>query len=408
MQYALPIASPQFLHWPRQHAKRIFTVHTSTVENGRIEPSKAVFNCSDPLAQLHRRRSELLAALAPVMGGRRDIFHARIGTSFEAVAWRSLDPCGLLGLGLISHGKCHFPPIVHTIRDFGARFSLHGLVSAGVSSFNCGAIQTHLQLRSTDPGAVPMGARPLVTVKRAPSGELKDTRQRAIRRCHKCNDNFKPNRAHHDSVTGSPWIGNAVGALNHKMFCLFVFYTMWSCIFSLVLIVLKALACKSPFVDPGDDVLPSCKSWHQNWSVEAIRTNSSKIARMKMKVGQAGTELSRVTEEFNEMFGGESSNVAWHWFLPLSVEFPRGMKKVVLGFEWDETFNPTPYVEHQECDLEQGRIELTTPPLEGYAKSEDDEEGTFSGSSSVNGKPRTLTRRASSSERVAALTGSLT
>jgi hypothetical protein len=34
------------------------------------------------------------------MGGRRDLFQARIGTSFAAVKWRSLDPCGLLGLSL--------------------------------------------------------------------------------------------------------------------------------------------------------------------------------------------------------------------------------------------------------------------------------------------------------------------
>lgn len=62
---------------------------------------------------------------------------------------------------------------------------------------------TQSNTRVTDPGAVPMGARPLITVRRAPSGELRDTTSnRAIRRCHKCNDNYKPNRAHHDSVTG--------------------------------------------------------------------------------------------------------------------------------------------------------------------------------------------------------------
>jgi hypothetical protein len=44
-----------------------------------------------------------------------------------------------------------------------------------------------------------------VTVKRASSGEVAESngrRDRAIRRCHKCNDNFKAPRAHHDSVTG--------------------------------------------------------------------------------------------------------------------------------------------------------------------------------------------------------------
>ncbi len=110
--------------------------------------------------------------------------------------------------------------------------------------------------------------------------------------------------------------------------------------------------------------------------IEAIETNSSKIARMKMRVGEAGTELARVTEEFNEMFGGNSSNVAWHWFLPMGVEFPRGMKKVVLGYEWDETFDPVPYEEPSSApfsgmsaggaspnggmDEEEGAVELTS------------------------------------------------
>ena len=64
---------------------------------------------------------------------------------------------------------------------------------------------------TTDPGAVPMGARPIpvnmvaesesVVTERDPNrGGLR--RRRGIRRCRKCNDNYKPPRAHHDSVTG--------------------------------------------------------------------------------------------------------------------------------------------------------------------------------------------------------------
>jgi len=97
---------------------------------------------------------------------------------------------------------------------------------------------------TTDPGAVPLGARPLVTIRRASSvsenGEnvvTTTSSRRAMRRCHKCNDNYKPPRAHHDSVTGRcivkfdhycPWVGNAVGQLNHKLFCLFIFYSKYS------------------------------------------------------------------------------------------------------------------------------------------------------------------------------------
>jgi hypothetical protein len=73
--------------------------------------------------------------------------------------------------------------------------------------------------------------------------------------------------------------------------------------------------------------------------LDAIETGKGKIARMKMSVGSTGTEFSRVTEEFNEMFGGETGpQVALHWFFPWRpVTFPRSMKKVVLGYEWDES-----------------------------------------------------------------------
>jgi hypothetical protein len=151
--------------------------------------------------------------------------------------------------------------------------------------------------------------------------------------------------------------------------------------------------------------------------IEAIETNNSKIARMKMRVGQAGTELARVTEEFNEMFGGTSNNVSWHWFLPTEVVFPRGMSKVVLGYEWDETFDPVPYEEPSAthgasrglsvggaeagCDEEEGAVELTstsmsapsitpTPlnPTSSAVLNERGEEASFSGTPVSETKPK--------------------
>lgn len=223
-----------------------------------------------------------------------------------------------------------------------------------------------------------------------------------------------------------PWIGNAVGALNHKMFCLFVFYTMKACVWSVVLVIARAATCKSPFVDPAEDVMESCEFWHHNWmilavtlvsliffsftscmlceQVEAIKTNASKIARMKMKVGQAGTELSRVTEEFNEMFGGDSNKVAWHWLLPLPVTFPQGMKKVVLGYEWDETFYSSPYEERNKVDEEVGRIEMTA----SNARTESLRKPVLSGQADSGDQSGTLTKRSNSMERVGSVGGTLT
>ena len=80
-----------------------------------------------------------------------------------------------------------------------------------------------------------MGARPLPTNLSSETSSIQTERdynngglrrRRGIRRCRKCNDNYKPSRAHHDSVTGRcivkmdhycPWVGNAVGIMNHKV-----------------------------------------------------------------------------------------------------------------------------------------------------------------------------------------------
>jgi hypothetical protein len=80
--------------------------------------------------------------------------------------------------------------------------------------------------------------------------------------------------------------------------------------------------------------------------IEAIESNTSKIARMKLRGGQGGSELERVSNDFNEMFGGTSPETAWHWFVPLTIKFPQEMDKVVLGYEWDPTFGDEPFSEN--------------------------------------------------------------
>ena len=261
-----------------------------------------------------------------------------------------------------------------------------------------------------------MGARPLTTFRRSRSQqELRP--QRGTRRCHKCNDNYKPPRAHHDSVTGRcivkldhycPWVCNAVGALNHKFFVLFIFYTLLISIQAMVLIAVRMVRCGYVRDNSKDDETAPSAGTKEDWdnqesapdkeasldptrllshskydypgcdnlydynlvllllvasivfmiftcsmlveNMEAIESNTGKIARMKMRVGTGGTELSRVTHAFNEMFGGDSDKVSWHWFLPLPVRFPKGMDKVVMGYEWDPTFDPVPFESPNEDD----------------------------------------------------------
>lgn len=267
-----------------------------------------------------------------------------------------------------------------------------------------------------------MGARPLTTFRRSSSSQELRPSKRGTRRCHKCNDNYKPPRAHHDSVTGRcivkmdhycPWVCNAVGALNHKFFVLFIFYTLLTSLQAMLLIALRMIRCGwVQDDDSSDESVPSAGAGAEDWdnqetapdkeglldptrmvfhskyvypecnnlydynlvlflfvasivfmiftcsmlveNMEAIESNTGKIARMKMKVGKGGTELSRVTSQFNEMFGGNSDRVAWHWFLPLPVKFPNGMEKVVLGFEWDPTFDPVPFESPEEDEDQDG------------------------------------------------------
>jgi hypothetical protein len=191
--------------------------------------------------------------------------------------------------------------------------------------------------------------------------------------------------------------------MNHKFFCLFLLYTAGTCLLSLLLLLLRVIHC-GYFIDANtkEEVIedatgrgayrpldgengeriykyPECTHFYENSFVmgllvaslvfliftctmgceqlEAIETGKGKIARMKMKVGSGGTEYSRVTEEFNEMFGGTSPRFSYQWLWPSDVTFPRGMQKVVLGYEWDPTYDMEVYESDSNSDREMDVME---------------------------------------------------
>lgn len=286
--------------------------------------------------------------------------------------------------------------------------------------------------------------------------KLTNKRRRGIRRCRKCQDNYKPPRAHHDSVTGRcivkmdhfcPWVGNAVGALNHKFFFLFILYTFITSLLSLLLLLIRFIRCGFTVLMDGEDSADGSadesgdmdyynnmtnaddllidynnnstrllQSLHQNQHVhffsrvlgttsnnndddefpneqrmfkydeceasstfsipivllltmsiaflvftccmlfeqiEAIETNVSKIARMKRRMGHATEdvqEYQRVSQDFNEFFGGDRPGMALHWFLPVKVWFPVGRRDRVMGFEYREEWYGEPYREEMDDD----------------------------------------------------------
>ena len=231
-------------------------------------------------------------------------------------------------------------------------------------------------------------------------------------------------------VYDSPWVGNAVGALNHKFFFLFVFYTFISSILSLLLLFVRFIRCGfmvstddeqstnnttafndetltgdqiddrkyrylfsrwlEDYVDDDDHHFgdttfkyEGCEALYSISSLililisvaflfftccmlveqmDAIETNTSKIARMKMKMGHAdANEYARVGQDFNEFFGGDSIYMALHWFLPLPIWFPDGKKDKVMGFEYKDSWFGKIYhegIDDDEYDEECGNVQL--------------------------------------------------
>lgn len=177
-----------------------------------------------------------------------------------------------------------------------------------------------------------------------------------------------------------------MGALNHKFFFLFIFYTMMTSFLALVFLATRTIRCgyrvKSDDSD-GNGSDDSEDGWTYKYSgceelytnlcgallvvailfliftitmmvevVDAITSSRGKIARMKIRANRGDAEeLAPVgRDQFNEMFGGDTGpNVAFHWFLPwIPVRFP-GMQDAVLGYEYDPAWGDAPYREAEEA-----------------------------------------------------------
>lgn len=146
------------------------------------------------------------------MTGRKDLCGA-VGTSFGARRWLSLDVCGLLGV-TFSWSIHWYALAVNGLLLISNSLAATTIYFAMYWPTALLAMASLYRAWTTDPGAVPLGARPLTIVRRASTQSLTGTegdnnnvttaprRRRGVRRCHKCNDNYKPPRAHHDSVTG--------------------------------------------------------------------------------------------------------------------------------------------------------------------------------------------------------------
>jgi hypothetical protein len=175
----------------------------------------------------------------------------KIGTEFGSDRWGSWNGQGWIcgSLSILTHVLCARSVVHRVISHSILAQVLFGAVYVPCATL---ALWSLAMAWTTNPGTVPLGARPLLlpseedaesaaaSILQKASLELEETQplqqkqeqqqqqakvlstasssslQRGMRKCRKCNDNYKPPRAHHDSVTGRcivkfdhfcPWVG---------------------------------------------------------------------------------------------------------------------------------------------------------------------------------------------------------
>ena len=202
---------------------------------------------------------------------------------------------------------------------------------------------------------------------------------RGKRICRRCNA-YKPRRAHHCSVCKRciikmdhhcPWVNNCVGIGNHKYFLLFVFYTFWSCTYSLTLVVSRFVGClghgrlaRGHCLDEPGHILNlvgliveailfglfTCCMMVDQWDV--VLTNVTHIDRLKGETGfgfmDDATRMLGINEVFgsgraaslsgggnrHQLGGGMSqSHFRPDWLSPfVRVCFPESVHDEIMGF----------------------------------------------------------------------------
>jgi hypothetical protein len=307
--------------------------------------------------------------------------------------WLNVDCCGLFcalfTYGLHAYG-CYavctvlLPPWMSYIGENGIRsLSTAGhLNRVAFCTIAILAVISHFKAMTTDPGAVPPDAKPVPDPEDEPENEKMMSNneeeklvtnilppQKVRRLCRRCKA-FKPQRAHHCSVCRRciikmdhhcPWVNNCVGIGNHKYFLLFIFYTMLSCCYSMILVITRFSSCIGVGHRRGDHshhgekhvscldqptqlltilgllvesllfgMFTFCMMFDQ---MDVIRSKVTHIDRLK------GLDLSSTLAGVTEVFGvgvrgvERASRFRPDWLSPFArVCFPPSVQDEIMGF----------------------------------------------------------------------------
>jgi hypothetical protein len=317
--------------------------------------------------------------------------------------WLNVDCCGLFcamfTYGLHVYG-CYavctvlLPPWMSYIGENGIRSlstagHFHRVAFCTIAAL---AVISHFKAMTTDPGAVPPDAKPIPdpedelesgsNAKKANNTSKNEEQnqdheaqslvttlppQKVRRLCRRCKA-FKPQRAHHCSVCRRciikmdhhcPWVNNCVGIGNHKYFLLFIFYTLLSCVYSMILIITRFSSCMGMSHKRGDhshhhEPHVSCLDQPTQLLtilgllVEALLFGmftfcmifdqmdviSSKVTHIdRLKGLDLSSTLAGVTEVFGVGVRGVESRFRPDWLSPFTrVCFPPSVQDEVMGF----------------------------------------------------------------------------
>lgn len=239
------------------------------------------------------------------------------------------------------------------------------------------AIYSHWKAMTTDPGSVPLDAKPLaddieeidaeasrmegggaggvVSGEAIVTNDLQSLPNLPIvtsppyrKYCKRCKA-FKPVRAHHCSICGRcvvkmdhhcPWVNNCVGIGNHKLFLLFIFWVNIVCCYAIILIIFRFFSCMSA----DTQCLSAWEVIHiLCLLVESILCGLFTICMLGDQASVVATNYTQIDRlknshhelqvDINEVFGCSSDvKFQFDWLLPIPVTFSDGLRDKILGY----------------------------------------------------------------------------